>query len=72
MSKFDLTAQLAAQAQGRFFGPQPPEAYDKATNIVVAGMESFVLKRLLLLYLKQKLGKEVFQDFKKWKKALNF
>jgi hypothetical protein len=33
----DLTAILAAQAQGRFFGPQPPEAYEKPTNIVVAG-----------------------------------
>lgn len=50
-AKMDLTALLAAQTQGRFFGPQAPEAYDKPTNIVVAGNGIFrVVKTPVALF----------------------
>lgn len=51
MAKLDLTAQFAAQMQGRHFGPQAPEAYDKPTNIVVAGNGIFrVVKTPIALF----------------------
>lgn len=50
-AKLDLTAMLAAQTQGRHFGPQAPEAYDKPTNIVVAGNGVFrVVKTPVALF----------------------
>lgn len=49
--KLSLTELLAAQTQGRFFGPQPPEAYEKPTNIVVAGNGIFrVVKTPIALF----------------------
>lgn len=54
--KLDLTAMLAAQTQGRFFGPQPPEAYDKPTNIVVAGNGIFRVVKTPVALFKTKLS----------------
>ena len=54
--KLDLTAMLAAQTQGRFFGPQPPEAYDKPTNIVVAGNGIFRVVKTPVALFKAKLS----------------
>ena len=53
--KLDLTALLAAQTQGRFFGPQPHEAYDKPTNIVVAGNGIFRVVKTPTALFKAKL-----------------
>jgi hypothetical protein len=54
--KLSLTEILAAQAQGRFFGPQPPEAYDKPTNIVVAGNGIFRVVKTPVALFKVKTG----------------
>jgi hypothetical protein len=54
--KLSLTEILAAQAQGRFFGPQPPEAYDKPTNIVVAGNGIFRVVKTPVALFKSKIS----------------
>ena len=54
--KLDLTAQLAAQMQGRHWGPQAPEAYDKPTNIVVARNGIFRVVKTPIALFKKKLS----------------
>lgn len=54
-AKMDLTALLAAQTQGRFFGPQAPDAYDKPTNIVVAGNGIFRVVKTPVAMFKTKI-----------------
>jgi hypothetical protein len=56
MANLDLTAMLAAQTQGRFFGPQAPEAYDKPTNIVVAGNGIFRVVKTPVALFKAKIS----------------